>query len=378
MCLWVLVGHTCRQTGLSLPVLRSPHYAVDGFMILSGFLMAYHGLLRSDTEPWTKPSTWAAFYVRRWFRITPLYYLLLIPAYLFSASFLQWRASTDRLLGISRPLQHIQPFSLTNLFAHLTYVFGLAPSYHVSTVLPDWSLSLEIQFYLAFPAFMLLALRFGWATFSLTASAIWVFATTYTPRFAQSFVQPSPLPLSLLWFVIGMLWASAYLEREHQSALRKILLGTSLSLLSRDLHDVVLVSLFAWILFSERRLALLTRVELARTLLSGRVSHFLADASYSVYLTHLLILTPVAYELCSKSQLSISMRFLVAMTVTVAGSYGLAKPLELIENWGIAAGKRLGKRILQPTPRVERPFSVPEARVLTGSSFLPNSNPVDI
>lgn len=162
MCLWVLVGHTCRQTGFRIPVLRSPSYAVNGFMILSGFLMAYHAILRSKTEPWTQPGTWFTFYIRRYFRISVLYYLLLIPAYLLSDYFIRWRTVIDSVLHIpDRPLT-LQPYSPQDLLLHVTYLFGLFPKYHASNVLPDWSLSLEMQFYLLFPLFMLLVVRFGW------------------------------------------------------------------------------------------------------------------------------------------------------------------------------------------------------------------------
>ncbi len=379
MCLWVLVGHTCRQTGMRLPVLRSPHYAVDGFMILSGFLMAYHSLIRSEREPLTQLSTWTAFYIRRYFRISPLYYLLLIPAYLLSESFLRWRTATDHFLGIPRPLENIQHFSLPHLLVHLTYVFGLLPSYHASTVLPDWSLSLEMQFYVMFPFLMLFVLRFGWLLSSVVASAIWLFSSIYASHLARPFVQPSPLPLSLLWFVIGMVWASAYLEspgplpngRGSATPCRpaKILFAASLSLLSRDPHDIILVSIFAWILFADGWVSLGRSAHLVRRVLSGKLSSFLARASYSVYLLHLLILTPVAYFLCTQFQLPVQMRFVFALTTTIVACYGLARPLEVFENWGIAEGKRLSRKVTRKSATTYRRGT---------ASFLPNANPVDI
>ncbi len=365
MCLWVLIGHTCRQTGLSIPVLRSPHYAVDGFMVLSGFLMAYHALLRSAKEPWTTSGTWISFYIRRYFRITPLYYLLLIPAYLLSDSFLRWRTATDKLLGAPRSLETIQRISPEHLIVHLTYVFGLLPRYHASTVLPDWSLSLEMQFYLFFPLFMIVVLRFGWLLFSVAASATWLVSSLYSPHLEQRFTQPSPLPLSLLWFVIGMLWASAYLEADGKNGRRKALCAAALSLLSRDPHDIILIGVFAWVLFSNGRISLGRSADLARRALSGKLSTFLARASYSVYLTHLLILTPVAYFVSTRFQVAAGPRFLFALTVTVVASYGLARPLEVLENWGIAEGKRLSGRVISRRPSVR-------------SWLLPDSHPVDV
>ncbi len=369
MCLWVLIGHTCTQTAASIPVLRSPHYAVDGFMILSGFLMAYHYLLRSEKEPWTQPSTWAAFYIRRYFRISPLYYLLLIPAYFLSDSFFRWRSTTDQLLGISDPHVDIQPLSPPHLLLHLSYLFGLLPKYHASTILPDWSLSLEMQFYFVFPFFMLFVLRFGWLVFSLAASAIWLLATVCMPHFAQQFSQPSPLPLSLLWFVIGMLWASAYLAKDGKNARNKAIFATALSLLSRDPHDIALVAVLAWILFAEGWLALGSSAHLVRRVLSGKVSGFLADASYSVYLLHLLILTPTAYLLCTRLHLTPPLRFGAALATTLILSYGMAKPLQVIESWGVSLGKQLTRRVPPPVKANYKPGT---------DSLLPDSHPVHL
>jgi hypothetical protein len=61
-------------------------------------------------------------------------------------------------------------------------------------------------------------------------------------------------------------------------------------------------------------------------------------------LLHLLILTPVAYFVGVRLQLSLHPRFAFALTLTLIGSYALARPLEILENWGIATGKSVSKR----------------------------------
>jgi peptidoglycan/LPS O-acetylase OafA/YrhL len=38
-----------------------------------------------------------------------------------------------------------------NILTHITFLFGLFPQYASNDVLPDWSLSLEMQFYVAIP-----------------------------------------------------------------------------------------------------------------------------------------------------------------------------------------------------------------------------------
>ena len=81
LAFWVFYGHL-KMASIGREVLwGSPALAVDGFMILSGFLMAYHWARREKKFP----TFWAQtkdFYLRRFFRIAPLYYLLVTIEFL--------------------------------------------------------------------------------------------------------------------------------------------------------------------------------------------------------------------------------------------------------------------------------------------------------
>jgi peptidoglycan/LPS O-acetylase OafA/YrhL len=78
--LWVLVGHGMLLTGWTVTIVSAPDFGVDLFIMISGFLMVFHYLQRREREPWTAPSTWTAFWGRRFFRIAPLYYVALLAA----------------------------------------------------------------------------------------------------------------------------------------------------------------------------------------------------------------------------------------------------------------------------------------------------------
>ncbi|TIW59552.1 MAG: acyltransferase, partial [Mesorhizobium sp.] len=78
--MWVLVGHCLLLTGWRVPVLGEPDLGVDLFIMLSGFLMVFHYQLRQDREPWQSPETWLKFWTRRYFRIAPLFYVMLFLA----------------------------------------------------------------------------------------------------------------------------------------------------------------------------------------------------------------------------------------------------------------------------------------------------------
>src|SRR4051794_2164034 len=84
LAVWVVVGHVLRSTGFTpsdlgiLGVLASPGYAVDIFIILSGFVIFF--LLDS------KPVGWALFIYQRFMRIAPMYFVALLV----SAITLNW------------------------------------------------------------------------------------------------------------------------------------------------------------------------------------------------------------------------------------------------------------------------------------------------
>ncbi|MDR3410016.1 MAG: acyltransferase, partial [Formivibrio sp.] len=219
MALWVLLGHSCILTGFYIPVLSSPGDAVQGFMILSGFLMTYHYILREPKEPWGAWTTWTAFWTRRYFRITPLYFLVLIPTFLLMPRYVFWRSRLDQLHGTVLRFGGMPTLNWLNLFVHASYIYGLLPRYCSSLVIPDWSISLEMQFYFVFPFLMILSARIGWAWLSALCAGVWLVA--HASGVSHSFVEPSPLYISIIWFLIGMLWASHFLKpaRRNQFAI---------------------------------------------------------------------------------------------------------------------------------------------------------------
>ena len=145
---WVALAHCSIWTGAG--VQPNPKIAVDLFMILSGFLMIYTMSERSSVEPAQQWSTFLRFYVRRFRRIAPAYYLTLIVVVLCAPSFLGGYDQLNNLIAdLFAPLA--SDYSLSGLLWHFTFLFGLHPIQSSSTMLPDWSLSLEMQFYAVFP-----------------------------------------------------------------------------------------------------------------------------------------------------------------------------------------------------------------------------------
>lgn len=352
--LWVLIGHCMILTGWGLPVLGAPDLGVDLFILLSGFLMTFQYQLRSRFEDWTQPKVWAGFWIRRFFRIAPLYYVLLAVALLLGPAIYADRVLIDTALAtptnyLQLPTRYLDA-SFTNLLAHLSFVFGLIPSYAFRTPLPDWSLGLEMQFYLVFPLLTLLAHQVGWIKMTLIAAAFGVCLVMLFHLAGIHFPMPSFLPLKLHLFLCGMLIAIDYNRESNpiKPHTRIILLLTLAALpigghydtMHILLRESIVLGFFALIHWQSN--PLINKLE---TVLSTHFFHWLGELSFGVYLIHLLIMHRVAawtfdYGLEGKE------RFMVVLAITATLSYGLAAiTFFLIER----PGQRLGKALVRLT-----------------------------
>jgi peptidoglycan/LPS O-acetylase OafA/YrhL len=146
---------------LKLAGFRGGFVGVDVFFVISGYLITRNILADLDSERFS----FSQFYVRRMRRIFPALIFTVILTYLAGAlwcSALMFRdvakEGTHALLWIS----NIQYWRESHLY--------FAPNSDDLALLHCWSLSLEEQFYLVWPLFIVLAHRFG-RTFQAIAIA---------------------------------------------------------------------------------------------------------------------------------------------------------------------------------------------------------------
>ena len=201
------VGHILAEYWKFPPIVSWTSLAVDIFILLSGFLMLHQATAREIHEPFDRPQTWLIFWLRRFFRLAPLYYTMLVVAVLceqyqngFDGSFhyISWEpvpAANDQL-GL-------------HIISHITFLFGLFPEFARSTSLPDWSISLEMQFYLLFPFLTLLGRGIGWLTAAGIVCAACLLGDYLFSSFLHQFTLPSILLLKINIFMGGMLIAAA-------------------------------------------------------------------------------------------------------------------------------------------------------------------------
>jgi peptidoglycan/LPS O-acetylase OafA/YrhL len=131
---------------------------VEVFFVLSGFLIT--GIL-FDTQ--NEPHRVKNFYIRRSLRIFPLYYLTLLGV--FAAGFL-FQARLDRLdlawfLYVGNLLPFLHPAAPLSPFAYLASGDMVSPSHPGFSLLIGhfWTLCVEEQFYLCWPALIFLVRR---------------------------------------------------------------------------------------------------------------------------------------------------------------------------------------------------------------------------
>ena len=359
LALWVYLGHLATATGFANGLLARHALAVDLFMVLSGFLMVHtwKGDLRTVSFASTQTPR---FYLNRFFRIAPPYYLLLAIC---SLDLTGLAAMNDAVLRAFPPpwsaeLEHFEPVTawhfgnLRWLGTHLTLMFGLFPGLEASTPLPDWSLSLEMQFYLVFPLLLTMLRRAPLIALAVCSAAIaWVapalFGNYLVPGAWSHFGQPSFLPYRLNAFVAGMVVALWIRSRESAGRSR------SADIQSAIAATICLIPLTKPVILGFILFALLVagRVPFVSRILSLRPMRLLGDVSYSLYLAHLLIIIPVVFVLTRQPWFlgwQPLQRFAAALSLTLPAvvlvSYALYRGVELPS---IRLGKRLGARLLR-------------------------------
>jgi peptidoglycan/LPS O-acetylase OafA/YrhL len=336
--------------------------AVDLFMLLSGFLMAWHWGRSADAEGPAVRRVFA-FWIRRFFRIAPLYYPLYVVAVVLAPAY----------FATQEHLHAVYPFPWTpegepwaaptvdqttplNLFAHFTFVFGFVPLFAANNPLPDWSIGLEMQFYLFFP--LLVALLPGRRTWILLAGALvlWfvngrLFGLYMEPGLLGTFPQPSFILFKLHVFVAGMALGALVGDR---SSGRRVHPAHAIAFLLPLLLLEKVVALgavaIAWLVLVDWK-----PTNLVRELLGTRPLRLLGDVSYGVYLVHSM---PLYFVLHAMQQRGVFdgqdpwSRFAVAVAVLTPLVVSLAWILHrTVELPGIALGRRLARKVQITVPQ---------------------------
>ena len=152
---------------------------VDVFFVISGYLIT--SIILAEKQAGT--FTLAGFYERRARRILPALFLVMLVSLPFAWL---WLLPGD-LKDFARSLRYVSLFSSNILFLKQSGYFDTAAE--LKPLLHTWSLAVEEQYYMVFPAVMLLLWRFGkrWSAVILAVIA----ALSLTAAQWGSFYQPA-------------------------------------------------------------------------------------------------------------------------------------------------------------------------------------------
>ncbi len=290
LALWVLLGHIDHVVGVHMPVLRAPGYAVDVFIVLSGYFI--HASISALSMKYSTRDATLKFYLQRALRIWPAYVVILIVSLVLFE--VLWR-----LTGQTRMAELSSNGTLFNTLMHVSLLNGLFPTYVSSSSIPSWSLSLELQFYLLYP------LLFFTKTYRSIALIVVAFLLAYaSPYLLGNYAQPglwahyglpSTLPYRLFYFLLGVAWQIETKGEARVSVKLLILIASFINPFSAAAIAVVYAS------------NLPQACSFVTPLLEHRLMQFFGQISYSLYLIH----APVVLLVWSSLQ-SLSLNFTTA------------------------------------------------------------------
>ena len=322
----------------SLPFERLGSRAVDFFLLLSGYLLVSHYCTHRSTAPWQKPGTWVRFWVQRYLRIAPIYYVMVTLAVLLTPLFIWGRTYLAGIwpMAITDAARY-QAASLGTYLSHLSFYFAFQPVHQVSTVIPSWTVALEIQFYLVFPFVMLLFERLGPALAGgMIIGVGWLLL--YNKQLYPDLDFMIILLKSLHIFVIGI-WCA--LGNENRQQRRFVLASALVLLLSVPFEGMAVAAerlicvLLFFYLVDQGGLPMPAHgtkwVERVRSFLGSRFSGHLGENSYGVYLIHMILLLPLASLLAhSNTYLNFDgrIRFFLCVLIVIFPVYAIAGLLQ--------------------------------------------------
>lgn len=355
LALWVFFGHVANAVQLRIPIVSAPWLAVDLFMLLSGFLMV-HTWKGPPGEVRLFSRTTFHFYVGRFFRIAPLFYFLCLVCAVFLPHLNVMTVEANRALPMpwvtdpatTAPHEEWNFASVKWVLLHLTFLYGCVPGMENSSPMPEWSLSLEMQFYAVLPLLLVVMRRVP----APILAALFAAAALVSPRFLGSYLQtgtlvhfgqPSLLTYRMNVFFLGMLVA-LWLRESREGG--RLLPRNASTMIAAGLCMVPLNKL---LMLASALMTMLTTtwVPFCTRFFAASPMRYLGHISYSIYLCHQLVLIPAKYVLVTRFQMGDwhpAVRFAVMC--------GVALPLVLLFShvlyrWIELPGIRLGRKLVK-------------------------------
>jgi len=367
---WVLIGHVIGNSGfaksdlwIGFKLLNTGIYAVDLFIIISGFVIFL--LLDIKKENYFK------YITRRFFRLFPAFIVIFILSIPISLLVPQNSVSYSHIF-LNKPFPHLSYISTwwdnieLHFFAHLFMLHGLvpeviAPGAPIAFLGPAWSISLEWQFYLTAPFFFFFANRYLVEKKNYVKVII-LLTTIFAIAFSAMHIYPEVLrgaflPCKIHLFMIG--WASYYLSKylslkkaDRDLVFLVCFLFSMVIGLTTEVYEkggsifplLIWFVLFPFVVTSDKGW-LTNKFEVV---FSNKILCYLGKISYSIYLTHRILiilimklLAPFAITLNS-----FKLFFILFPTTVISTIIFSAFLYKFIEVPGMKLGSKISNRFL--------------------------------
>jgi len=350
MAWWVVVGHIVASCGYyyseannwPLKIISINGHAVSVFIMLSGFLIF---------RMLEKPASYPIYLSRRFYRIFPLYLLLLL------ISIIAWDLSeVARTQATWRPASYIQNYinksaSIEAHFwehtaLHILLLQGLLPDQILNYsgeafIAPAWSLSLEWQFYLIAPLIFKLSKLNRWYL-CIIAGGFYCLNYLIT-KGGYTFSYGAFLPCKFEYFAIGISTALFFADLEQGLSLKNSILKqwpiAFLTMASFKLNPTSFLAVYIWIFVISiiylKYYANISAIDSFCKIVFSRYATYLGRTSYSTYIIHPILIDIVVFAIIyagyggisSLEALKIIAPIVILLTVTL--SHHLHRLIEL-------------------------------------------------
>jgi peptidoglycan/LPS O-acetylase OafA/YrhL len=346
---WVVVHHAFWLAGFraeTLPpimkMIMQAHYAVDVFMIMSGFVITK--MLAEKNE------SYGVFITRRFLRLFPVFVVAMVVTILLrpiisSAMAANWQPSPSNFEPIWQSENH---FFWQHILAHLTMLHGvipdsILPASAVALLIPAWSISVEFQYYLVAPILSFVDRKFGPKGLLMIFAGNGLVHHLLAGTLQSSYNVPAVLFAFLSLFLTGIISYWIYAEtgpKNKEGPGRLLLAGTPLVYFATGSVPLTIwIAVFALILGNNES----RDVSKIKALLNRTSLRFLGKISYSTYLIHFPLLW-LAYAIVLRLAPEISQKgmlislLVLGVPLTILASAFLYR---VIEKPAIDFGRRL-------------------------------------
>jgi peptidoglycan/LPS O-acetylase OafA/YrhL len=340
----IFVHNSQTVNGLSTEVKSISEYGQIGVQLF--FVASAYTLCFSQTKRRQEKFPLRSFFLRRFFRIAPLYYLAII-----------WYFLTDPVNNILKIINVTPHYDFINVLANVFFLHGFIPFANNNIVPGGWSIGAEMAFYALFPVLFRL---FFWA------HSKWGMLPLY------GLIVVSVLLNIAVQVVIGTLWAELvsdpFIYRNLINQLPVFLMGMIIFFYHQYNHNwqVPIVAqsivfagltLFLEQLFDDRQpwglvavtvfsgLSFVILLNMLKELkYSNKILEEIGKVSYSMYIFHFGFVWYLVPGLKMNLEGLIEPHLLLVLSfiLAVLGTFGVAKlSYKYIESPGVLLGKYL-------------------------------------